>query len=394
MNARRAGVTPKVSVILPVYNVGPWLPACLDSLKAQTLEHWEAIVVIDGATDDSGAIAQAYAKQDGRFKVIFQKNAGQGAARNSGVAASAGEYLFFLDPDDAVPPNALEVLANKGDATGCDIVLGDMFTFMDGEPVAFEKRPASGFFMENFGGLPPVFARGQLEYELFYNTLFFMVVWMKLFRAEVWKKNGIKAPAGLTMGEDQITVKHMVFVANGITIVPEVVVYYRRRQNSATTRRSKKAFGIFTSYDYALGLYRRLKLSRHEITLLHKAYLVSYFNHLWYFALYRQWPQFFNAISRSVNNWPMKELDLSLFTERENRLIDMVKPGGLFNFVRTCLKVYLRNRLMRLAYFTVVGMRRYLPLNLRQGVVALLRPVLGARHKVLLMKIQLHLVGK
>ena len=139
----------KVSVICPVYNVEPWLPECLDSLLAQSLTAWEAILVIDGATDKSGAIADRYAAQDPRFRVVYQDNAGQGAARNKGAQLAVAPFLFFLDPDDGVPPHALQVLYDAAIAKNADVVIGDVFMFQDGTPNAFKDAKISDYFIEN-----------------------------------------------------------------------------------------------------------------------------------------------------------------------------------------------------------------------------------------------------
>ena len=90
----------KVSVILPVYNVSEYLRQCMDSIVGQTLKDIEIICVDDGSTDDSLEILKEYEAKDKRVKVIEQKNAGAGAARNNGLAIATGEYLSFLDSDD------------------------------------------------------------------------------------------------------------------------------------------------------------------------------------------------------------------------------------------------------------------------------------------------------
>ena len=99
---------PKVSVILPVYNVGKYLRQCMDSIVGQTLQEIEVICIDDGSADDSPQILQAYAKKDPRIKVVCQQNQGAGAARNRGLSMARGEYLSFLDSDDFFETNMLE----------------------------------------------------------------------------------------------------------------------------------------------------------------------------------------------------------------------------------------------------------------------------------------------
>lgn len=92
--------TPKVSIILPTYNVAKFLPKCLNSISAQTYKNIEVLIIIDGATDGSYEIAQDFAKRDGRFHVFWQENTGSGPARNNGIDRATGEFIMFVDPDD------------------------------------------------------------------------------------------------------------------------------------------------------------------------------------------------------------------------------------------------------------------------------------------------------
>lgn len=113
-------MTPFFSIIIPVYNVAPYLRECLDSVLAQTFTDWEAICVDDGSTDGSGAILDEYAARDPRFRVIHQTNAGVSAARNRALDVAKGEWVWFVDSDDSIKPHALETFAkieNKADIT-------------------------------------------------------------------------------------------------------------------------------------------------------------------------------------------------------------------------------------------------------------------------------------
>ena len=114
---------PEISIIVPVYNVEQYLPAALDSLRAQTCPDWEAILVDDGSPDGCGALCDAAARQDARFRVIHQKNAGVGAARNAGLAAARGTYVQFLDSDDALEPQMVEVLCRTARQTDADLIM-------------------------------------------------------------------------------------------------------------------------------------------------------------------------------------------------------------------------------------------------------------------------------
>ena len=98
-----------ISVIVPIYNVESYLPRALDSILSQTYKEWEAILVDDGSTDGSSRIADEYAARDHRFTVIHQPNGGLSDARNTGMEHISGEYLVFLDADDFLHPQLMEL---------------------------------------------------------------------------------------------------------------------------------------------------------------------------------------------------------------------------------------------------------------------------------------------
>lgn len=103
-------MAPTFSIIIPVYNVAPYLAECLDSVRAQTYANWEALCVDDGSTDTSSALLDTYARLDPRIHVTHQRNAGVSSARNRGLEASRGDWIWFVDGDDAIHSNALGAL--------------------------------------------------------------------------------------------------------------------------------------------------------------------------------------------------------------------------------------------------------------------------------------------
>lgn len=114
-------MNPKVSVIVPVYNVEKYLSKCIDSIINQTLSNIEIILVNDGSTDNSGKIIDEYAKKDSRIKVIHKKNGGQGSARNAGLDIAKGEYIGFVDSDDWIDSNMYEKLYINAKEKSLDI---------------------------------------------------------------------------------------------------------------------------------------------------------------------------------------------------------------------------------------------------------------------------------
>ncbi|MDE6250466.1 MAG: glycosyltransferase family 2 protein [Alphaproteobacteria bacterium] len=113
---------PKISVIIPAYKTAPYIPECLDSVLAQTMQDIEIICINDGSPDNALEIFQEYAKRDNRIRVIDQKNQGICAARNNAIAAARAEYIFPLDSDDKIAPDCLAVLYNIITTTNCAAV--------------------------------------------------------------------------------------------------------------------------------------------------------------------------------------------------------------------------------------------------------------------------------
>lgn len=120
-----------ISIVIPVYNVEKYLAECVDSVLAQTYTDWEAILVDDGATDSSGRMCDEYAKKDSRIRVIHRENGGLSAARNTGLNAARGEYVYFLDSDDYILPRTLEELQRTARREQADVVFFDGFVFFD-----------------------------------------------------------------------------------------------------------------------------------------------------------------------------------------------------------------------------------------------------------------------
>lgn len=109
-----------ISVVIPVYNVAAYLPACLDSVLAQSYEDLEILLVDDGSTDGSGRLCDEYAARDGRIRVVHQKNGGAAAAKNRALSLATGEYLSFVDSDDYLEPGAYAYMVGLLEETRAD----------------------------------------------------------------------------------------------------------------------------------------------------------------------------------------------------------------------------------------------------------------------------------
>lgn len=102
---------PKISIIVPVYNVEKYLPRCLDSIIGQTYKDWQCLVIDDGSTDTSGAICDEYARKDNRVKVSHKKNGGLTSARNHGLERANGDWIMHVDGDDWIELDSIEQIA-------------------------------------------------------------------------------------------------------------------------------------------------------------------------------------------------------------------------------------------------------------------------------------------
>lgn len=140
--------TPTLSVIVPVYNVADYLPACLDSILGQTFTDFELLLIDDGSTDRSGAICDDYARRDARIRAVHRVNAGVSAARNAGLDMARGEFITFVDSDDALgtPDTLAENLRLLTADPETDIV---QFPAQTGDKPINANYPPRGFMTVN-----------------------------------------------------------------------------------------------------------------------------------------------------------------------------------------------------------------------------------------------------
>lgn len=220
---------PLLSVVVPFYNVEPYITECLKSLAAQTLDDIEVILVDDGSVDGSRRVAEDFAARDGRFVLIGQRNLGPGPARNQGIRQARGTYLAFADSDDVVPPEAYELLVGKLAETGSELACGAVRRLVDGEleeSILHEK----------------VFRRPQLCTHITDKQVLIRdrTVWNKVYRRDFWERAGLRFPAGIY--EDVPVAMQAHVLATGVDMLSEVVYHWRKREEgetSITQRRSE-----------------------------------------------------------------------------------------------------------------------------------------------------------
>lgn len=213
---------PKVSVILPVYNVEKYLHQCLDSIQQQTLTDIEIICVDDGSTDGSPAILDEYAQQDARFIILHQENKGAGAARNSGLEVARGEYLLFLDADDFFEHKMLELSYKKACQLNADIVIFKADRYLQTEDKFVDISSI------NYKLLPQCdcFAATDVEKNIFRSVVGW--TWDKLFRHNFVKRFNIRFQE-IRIHNDLLFTYAALISAERITLLNHKFTHQRKR---------------------------------------------------------------------------------------------------------------------------------------------------------------------
>ena len=238
---------PEISMIVPVYNVEQYLLAALDSLRAQTCPDWEAILVDDGSPDGCGALCDAAARQDARFRVIHQKNAGVGAARNAGLAAARGTYVQFLDSDDALEPQMVEVLCRTARQTDADLILFG----------GYEERYAADGTRTGCTDIAPVLEgvyRGDPCPQLFPQLSAMSLVTRQLFRRRCIEEGRCR------FTDHKIAEDALFFVSfyrqhlHCVVGIPEKLYRYKLRASGSASQSCRRAVNHSRVLDLQLGI--------------------------------------------------------------------------------------------------------------------------------------------
>ena len=204
-----------VSVIIPVYNGEKYLAQCIENMLCQTHKNLEIIVIDDGSTDNSAAIAERYP-----VKLIRQENQGVSTARNTGIAAATGEYLHFMDVDDAVNLDFYERMLEAALATDADMACCE---------VVHERLPGlSMFFSDKLVVADP---EDKMVLTNVGNQGFCVKY---LFRTDFLNNSGLRFEKELCHSEDLVLTIQAVYFANKIVSVPHAVYYYKNRADAET----------------------------------------------------------------------------------------------------------------------------------------------------------------
>lgn len=212
-----------ISIIVPVYNVESYLKRCVDSLLSQTIHNYEILLIDDGSTDESGYICDIYSKKYSFVKTFHKENGGLSDARNYGIDRASGAYLTFVDSDDYVRNDYLEILYNLIIINKADISIGVWKEVYDdgSEKTIYPNRKKIEITDDN---------NVMLE-KMLYQKLFDTSACAKLYKKELFCK--IKFPKG-KLYEDLATIYKTFLLAKRISYTNEPIYYYYKRINSIT----------------------------------------------------------------------------------------------------------------------------------------------------------------
>ena len=239
--------TPVVTVIVPGFDVADFAEEALDSLRAQTLPDWTAVLIDDASTDATGAVFDAAAAADPRFRVVHHPaQRGLSAARNSGLDLVETPLVAFLDADDRYTPRALELLVGALAHSGSDFALGAY--------VRLRPDTAGGYTpgeVQSWVAAATVPARRATTLAEHPDASGNIVAWSKVSRFDLWQREGLRFPVGRAY-EDQILAQEMYTRARAFDVIPDVVVQWRERADGSSITQHKGELPVLRDYLEAL----------------------------------------------------------------------------------------------------------------------------------------------
>ena len=216
----------RISVVVPAYNIGSYLPRCLDSLLAQTWEDLEILVVNDGSKDDTAAVMDRYAAEHPEIKAIHKENGGVTSARLRGVAEATGDWIGFVDGDDEIDPQMYERLLKNAQNYGAQIShCGHQVIFPDGR-ISYVHNSGTLRQQDRLTGIRDLLDGGQVESGL----------WSKLYRRELFEGLTEKMDASIRINED-LLMNYYLFSRAERSVYEDFCPYhYILREGSASFR--------------------------------------------------------------------------------------------------------------------------------------------------------------
>lgn len=257
----------KISVVIPVYNVEKYLSECLDSVVNQTYKNLQIILVDDGSTDFSGKICDVYAEKDNRITVVHQKNAGAGAAKNTGLDLVKGEYFSIIDSDDYIELDMYEKMVNSLEKYNVDIVQCLFRNVFVNDSFDRKYKIKSNY--------PKVLTSKRFLKEYLYDWKY-AIFWNKLFKSSLLKE--IRFPVGRKIDDEFFTYK-LVCNAKKVVNIDNILYNYRMRKTSVMNENDTDRF----IYDRIDCFVERYDYIRKKYPSLGKKYLTKLYDSLLYY---------------------------------------------------------------------------------------------------------------
>ncbi|HJB38852.1 MAG TPA: glycosyltransferase [Candidatus Ruthenibacterium avium] len=245
---------PLVSVIIPVYNAAADLARCIESVRRQSYENLEILLVNDGSRDTSGEICRMYARVDERIRVIDKQNEGVSAARNDAIRAAKGKYLQFADSDDYMAQDAVYRMVQKAEHDDCDLVIAAYCRVRGEHQRTYAFLPETSVMSKN------EFARHLMEEPA---SFYYGVLWNKLYRADIIRRHDIRCNTDLSWSEDFLFNLEYIRYAERFAALEYPVYYYINNEKSITHTQMDVVNVIKTKatlFQYYKELYEHLGL--------------------------------------------------------------------------------------------------------------------------------------
>lgn len=220
-------MNPKISIIVPIYNVENFIHECIDSIIGQTFKEFELILVNDGSTDRSGEICDEYSKKDIRIRVVHKENGGQSSARNTGISLVQGDYIGFIDSDDWVQQNMYQVLYEKAIETDADIIACNI--------VEYHKDSTKRLYCNDPSDR--LFERDAALKEIYLNERLTFSPCNKLYKRKLFKELRFKEGSIL---EDMDFAYRIIHKSNNIFYTGKPMYFYRYNDQSTMRKTFSK----------------------------------------------------------------------------------------------------------------------------------------------------------
>ena len=265
---------PKVTLILPVYNVELYLETCLKSILNQTYKNLEIIAVNDGSTDSSLSILDSYSRMDNRLRIINQENSGLSAARNRGLyQPEKGKYIYFVDSDDFLENNMIEKMVNLSEKYSLDMIRFDAQNFIDGEDVKEQVNGRDKLTIKQINKSFSIYDRDSFIKKSWYYAI--PTVWCYFFKTELIEKDGgLRFEDGI-LHEDTLFIPLLLHRVSTIGYLKKTFYFRRIRPLSIMTSPDRKD-DHFSSIVYVLEKLNLFSNSLNQNETIFKKYIETY----------------------------------------------------------------------------------------------------------------------